>query len=314
MDKPQAASDLSSEDFELFWEWLTFNNSHALSKNKAETIKVIRVFDTLDMFESNAALVEFVKSWDCDYEQTLEPFELRIGLLRLSERQFQKFYRFIMALKKKEREDDIKEKQKMEEEQIIRRRKHRKGNQFEKAMAARILKRKRSLSVHPAEIAEKKVTDKTEKMNIFKEKHGLKQKKTPIVRFLKTIRSISERSVKVVSSPLKLLNRASSAPVASCIISPSSTTRTNGMSPDNTMHAGEGVLSTDESEDGFTARLSKANLSIFHEDICGDDAITSYRSFRLPSDIVESLESFGSFYNSSDFSEQQTNSNFETVA
>jgi hypothetical protein len=47
------------------------------------------------------------------------------------------------------------------------------------------------------------------------------------------------------------------------------------------------------SEDGFTQRLTRANMSIFQEETCGNEAMNSYRLMRgAPLQIVKSLQSF----------------------
>jgi hypothetical protein len=104
MTNPKS-SNLCSHDFDLFWQWLTYTKDCSIVAKKAENIKIIRVFNTLGIFKSNAHIVAFVKSWDCENEHTVVSYELKIGLSRLSAFQFQKFHRFILALQVKDRKE-----------------------------------------------------------------------------------------------------------------------------------------------------------------------------------------------------------------
>ena len=287
MSVPRTASELSSEDFELFWEWLTYKKGCPLTARKAEISKVIRVFETLSIFESNAAAVEFVKSWDSESGYNVLAYELRVGLLRLAPSQFQKFYRFVMALQVKNREDQAKDKKREQEERIRRQRSQRKGSQYEKAIQARKEKRNnRSLAIHPAEIEEKNAGEVAD-IRTFKAKHGLEEKKGPAKKFLTFVRNVSECSFQILTSSGRVLEKKSSSGASS------DTSITPEETSNDTIRSMERALSID-SDDGFSSRLSKATLSLFQNRTCGDEAISSYRRFDVPSDIVESLESFGS--------------------
>lgn len=294
MTNPTTSGELSSEEFELFWEWLTFVKGWTSSK-VAETNKVIRVFDTLDMFESNEDTVAFVKSWDCTHADTIFSYELRVGLRYLSQSQLKKFHRFIVALQAKEKADAEKEKKRQEARERAQKKQRQKAIQYERAVAARQLKQSRSLSLHPSQ-AEEEAHSKDpveEKMRIFKEKHGLQAKAGPIARFFTLLRNIKTRSIKALKSPTKIFKK--NATVSLIVVQP----KEAGGSPESPINHSIEKVDSGDSEEGFTQRLSKANLSIFQEDNCSDEVLSSYRKFNIPSAIDESLISFGSYHNSS---------------
>jgi len=241
--------------------------------------------------------------------------------MKLTDVQFQRFYRFIVALQVKEREDVAKslKRRKAKEEAEKQQRKEEEERAATKKRARGKYRPNKSAAIYPSEDGgwdEEKSSDagifdhrgssfqdesncdmnseaRSEVsttldhsvIKTFKSKHKILDKKTSssesgglfgtFVNFLK--RSFSSRS--------DLRNRSSIF---------SSRSRTS-----STMSSGVFLpgISADESDagsdDGFSQRLTKANLSILREEICGDDAITTYRRLREPSEIEESLKSFG---------------------
>lgn len=326
MTNPTKACELSSTDFDLFWGWLTYTKCPKDVARTAEISKLVRIFSTLDMFKTNADMNSYIKSWDAEKEFTVYAYELKTGLMMMTDAQFLRFYRFIVALQVKAREGAAKlekkkakeaAKQRQEEEERVSAKKRGKGNH----------KFNKSAAIHPCEgdgwdegkssdgigdqdssipeesnydgnSEERSQTDTTLDPNViktFKSKYKIEKNSSStsdsglfgtFVSFLK--RSFSSRSSAYKSTSSLFSSRSTSA-MSSSVFS-SGVNKTNS----NSFRQGYSADESDAgSEDGFSQRLTRANLSILREEICGDDAISNYRRLGEHSEIEESLRSFG---------------------
>lgn len=328
MSAPTTASDLSVEDFKLFWGWLTYTKGCTLVAKKAETSKIVRIFSTLDMFNNNNEINAFIQSWRNESEYTVFSYELQAGLCSLPDEKFVKFYRFIMALQVKEREDENKRREKEYE---------REKNRMiaaEERDAKRMIKEEQSPISSPT-ASEKRPRDISDSQSRFKKAstvypienndsnqggcscdvHGStgdegddghrsnsdaveQTHKLDTIQSFKSKYQLPANTKKASPEPnlfgkfIHFLSRSFSSRTFDRRSSSSFSKRTESSvsGADNIVGKGQ---SQDSEDEGFSQRLTKANLSLFREEICGDDAMTAYRAFRDPSEIAESLQSFG---------------------
>ena len=200
-----SVSDMTSDDFDLFWKWLTNNRSSKIVKEKAENVHIRRVFLTLGFFKTELEIVEFMRTWECEDEYTVTAPELRVGLTKLLPSHFQVFYRFLAALRKRDDEERVKEREHQKRLEL----KRKKREQQKKAREKRLEKSnsrqyfgqrflKPSLKRNLDECSEGSDADRSEleadDIRAFKAKYGLdqtKKKKSITKLFMSFIRSFS---------------------------------------------------------------------------------------------------------------------------
>lgn len=301
MTIPTTASELSSADFELFWDWLVETKKYKRKAKRAEMSKVVNVFNKLDLFESSDDKAEFIKSWGREKEKTVLAYELRVCLIGLSPSQFQKLYRFIVALQVKDREDKAKD----HEKKLAHQKKARKILQWKKIKVARKQKcdDDRSLATHPYQHGES--IEIADIMHNFKLKHKVKEKKkNPVLKFVSFVRNLSTSSPK--ASKLERKSSVSPAPSKSLSSSHSNEYDANFLDmieelcnessdTDSDITMSMRSLSSRASTGRFSQRPPTAR-SILQKKICSNEAMIRYRKMNnLPiSEIDESLLSFNS--------------------
>jgi hypothetical protein len=289
-------SSLSLDDFELYWEWLTRGSTD----NQAQNVKVIRVFTTLDMFEDSQEMALFIDSWYCQHEDTIQYEEMKVGLSMLSAFQYVKFHRFLLALRAKDEEDRLK----AEEQELALERQNKKHKQDAQSLSLRKLRAEfnKHALVHPNAVTVSSESyshssSSTQSENLYS-LHGtgvMKQKQQPT--------STKEQNVigKVVTFVHKYFGRLPGARHAKVYVLPnplcspenyenSTSTHVESLDSDRSILRKFSICSDDT--EGFTNRLTMANLSIFQDDICSNERMASYRVMNEDSSIDESLVSF----------------------
>ena len=206
---------MTDHDFDLFWKWLTVTKSSPKVKHKVESINIRRVFTTLGMFKSELEVVQFMRTWDCENEHTLQPPELKAGIEKLAPSQDEVFGRFLSALKKKDHDDKEEEMERQKQLEL----KEKKREQQKQARAIRqernrarqyffgnlLMKRAQGYRFGGVpeddnnEVEEDMNTERnaTEIINSFKDKYGLdqeKRKRSITQRISRYFRSFSRSS------------------------------------------------------------------------------------------------------------------------
>jgi hypothetical protein len=103
---------LSTEDFDLFWEFLTYKRQHQIVMSdympkRAATSEIIRLFKSLNIFDNENQTESFVTSWRSLKPDTISCFELKMGLARFSQQEYTKFYSVIIHLQEKQEKDKL---------------------------------------------------------------------------------------------------------------------------------------------------------------------------------------------------------------
>ena len=175
-----------------------------------DSTKIIRFFETLDVFETNADRVSCVMSWRCEKENSVSAHELKEGLLSLSQTHFQKCLHFIMALKDKKAKKREKEYIPLQEKNLER---HKESSLYLNKRAIRKQNRCHgSLPIHPVPQDDSKSDNDVAKLlcNCEKRLEGSigKNKKSSVVGiFVSILRSIiSGRSQQVSPSNSKIIS------------------------------------------------------------------------------------------------------------
>ena len=292
-------STLTTNDFELLWKWLQSKNN---KKNKKGNIKMVytyelrKIFSVLRIFDCDDDVVDFMFTWGCLDEDTVTPEELKRGLTLLSHSQFSKFYRFVIALQKKDRlEKDKKE----EQEKLIQREMKRK-EQIMKNKEKRMIKQQLSQSFgkrikpvnHSTDQGDNNKVIPSTSIERFKQRHGLLKKKSNSygARFIQFLRSLSRRG----SSDSAVSPMSSEGPQVSVSRSFSFSDfsmKSSDSAMDILSFSGSGILCDDISDSGHE---SLSHYSILSDKICGNEAMNSYRIVKQPSEISDSLVSFDS--------------------
>jgi hypothetical protein len=287
----QCPASLSSDDFDLFWEWLILSNNSRMPADETivATTKVIRVFITLNMFENRQLIDKFIESWCCQQIVTVTYEELEVGLSMLSDSQYIKFHRFVLALHTK----DVADQKTAQLKKLEIEKQKKKLQQKSKSLSLRNLREdllSKNALVHPRQsslvTSESNIYYVNKKKN-DKEPSSARSFITRAVSFIK--RSFSSSSLST--------GRSSSGNIA---VSPFTLPEEQIDLVDNSTSAFINTeretfsarITRSNSGDGFTARLSMANLSIFRVETCSNERMNSYRICAEPSVIEESLVSF----------------------
>ena len=209
---------------------------------------------TLDMFPSHSEMTSFMKAWNCQLSNTVTFQELRDGMGLLTSPQLDKFDRFMKALRQKSQAD--KEKQRQRQLEIEKQLK--KEEQKEKALAARstIPSSGKTALIHRTSdgirdgihsFSKNQVQCNSPK-NGSSNAQGRKGFFERIAGFMRKLSSTSS------SGSAKIADVAFSSPAGS----PASL---RGKEPTYLIKQ-----ESNDSEEGFTFRLSKANLAALEEE------------------------------------------------
>jgi hypothetical protein len=282
-------SSLSSDEFEMFWKWLTLYSSDlssgiALKAKQADTIKVIRVFNTLNLFNTTnnkrrgSIFNSFPRSWHCQHPDKISYQELKDGMLLLTPLQYSKFHRLVVALRVQEAAN----KQKEKEEEIQQVKQEKKQKQKEKALSSRDNRAKfcKTALVHPSLYNYNDLTfsvAKRERKNVY---HLTTKKKL-------TTGSLPHKPKHLFRKFINLVWNSFSRSWFS--------TATGGgrvQASSNSYDARVLAFSNSDEQDDFTSRLTMAKRSIFHDKVCSNEAMSGYRLNQRRESIIESLVSF----------------------
>jgi hypothetical protein len=96
--KNLSSNTISSKDFDIFWQWLTYSrgSSTSIEGTTTESSNVIRVFRALDMFDSY--LMDLCLDSSCRHHNTISYLNLKEDLSMLPQVQFQKIHGFMLAM------------------------------------------------------------------------------------------------------------------------------------------------------------------------------------------------------------------------
>lgn len=266
--KVHVSPHLLYEDFLLYWHWLAGTQGDDTFAKRVEMEKIKRVFRTLEMFTDQNEMCSFIKSWGCQLPDTATFEELQSGMAMLTPSQYEKFERLMRKIKEKNEADQ--EKQRRQYVEIEKQLK--KEEQKEKILASRSnipSSGKTALMQRPHE---NHATDKLKADASFKgkqQKEGLLRKVSRLIRGLSSGSSLGSA---------KVSDDASISRTTSHIDSPDK---------ENT-YVNIAKLESGDSEEGFTYRLTTANVALMREE-CN----MTHHAVHEISAIEESLISFG---------------------
>lgn len=271
------SSQLPYQDFLIYWHWLTGTRGNdSFVVKRVERDKVDRVFASLELFASSRDMESFIGSWGCQQRDTITFDELQDGMTRLTSSQNEKFNRFMLALRMKHEADTkckqdrqrVIDRQLKKEEQKEKSRKARRTKQFD-------TKQKMSTFLHPKQ---KSRMSMMQRLNTQECKEKVNMGHSMLSR---------------LSTFVRMLSRAS-------VGSGTSSSDNESDQPSPTPRAQKKLVikanSDDSCDEGFTYRLTLANLEVMeNERNLGKPSSMRYSSTRhhtiVP--IDESLVSFG---------------------
>jgi len=216
-----------------------------------ESSKIFRVFTALDIFDNSGAIAHFVSRWGATQNDMFTKAEVSRGLALLTESQLAKMNRFFGALHA--RESGRKSLEEQEGSHDVNRAPDRHHAPVCVTATQQPIRVKSSASIHPSESNDNKAT--LSSINETKQSDLPKTIVEKVIDFF-TKRFRRARTGEVVRAP-----------------------------------AGRRPIETLEMEEGFTQRLTSANLSFLRADVCSNERIESYRIKRTSS-ISESLATF----------------------